>query len=246
MRFHTLILEGKHETENDEIHASVYTKKDYLWRKYIKNQIPLRNRSFYLCRMLEEELKGVSIDGSGKITVCAHQAHYHPGNEKYICDHTFNISIYYLEQEEITALEEADKDTEPRIMWEILRNALLDIAQQNHCVNEVLEKIKRAFAHIADSHFVREERIAKLTKHAKHTGLTAQVYRILSAEVGEEWYVKITDCKGYIYCQSAIGEGTHYVDRLGSRLYARSEWHENTFMIFERFGKAVFSISVPF
>lgn len=45
-------------------------------------------------------------------------------NETYICDQNFHISIYYLAQEEITALEKADKDTEPMVMWEILRNTL--------------------------------------------------------------------------------------------------------------------------
>ena len=63
--------------------------------------------------MIEEELKGVDIDGSGKITICAHQVRPVPGEEKYICDHEFHISVYYLDQEEINAIENADKDTEP-------------------------------------------------------------------------------------------------------------------------------------
>lgn len=36
-----------------------------------------------------------------------------------------------------------------------------------------------------------------------------------------------------------------YADRLGSRLYAKAEWQGGTFVIFERFGKSVFSVSVP-
>ena len=96
-----------------------------------------------------------------------------PGNEKYICYHELNVSIYYLEQEEIIAVEEADKDTEPMRVGKILRNALLDIAQRNQCAEDVVEKIQMAFKHIANSRFVREERIDKLTKRAKNTGLTA-------------------------------------------------------------------------
>lgn len=104
--------------------------------------------------MIEEELKGIDIDGSGKITICAHQLH---------------ISIYYLEQEQTDAIE----------------------------------KIKNAFECIINNHFVREERIAKLTKRSKSTGLTAHVYRVLSEEVGEDWYVKITDRKGmFFFCRS--------------------------------------------
>ena len=245
MKFHMLILEGDRKAEKNKPHLPVYTKKDYLRRKWIENRPPLNNRSFYLCRMIEEELKGVDIDGSGKITICAHRVRHRPGNEKYICDHAFNISIYYLEQKEIIAIEEADKDTEPMIMWNILRNALLDIAQRNHCSKDVMEKIEQAFEYIVNSHFVREERIDKLTKRAKNTGLTAQVYRVLSADAGEEWYVKIADRKGLIHCQSAIGDGIRYVDRLGSRLYAKAEWRGDTFVILERFGKEVFSVSVP-
>ncbi len=248
MKFHTLILEGDYKTEKNKSQFPVYTKEDYLRRKWIQNRLPLHNRSFFLCRMIEEELKGVEIDGSGKITVCAHQVRHLPENEKYICDHTFKISIYYLEQEEITAIDEANKDTEPMIMWEILRNALLDIARRNQCSKEVTEKIEKAFEGIANSHFFREERIDKLTKRNKNTGLTAHVYRVLSAE-GEEWYVKIMDRKGNIHCQSTITEGTQYldrlVDRLGTRLYAKAEWRGDTFAIFERFGKEVFSINVP-
>lgn len=57
-------------------------------------------------RMIEE-FKGVDIDGSGKITICAHHVRLVPGEEKYICDHEFHISVYYLEQEEIDAIENA-------------------------------------------------------------------------------------------------------------------------------------------
>ena len=93
----------------------------------------------------------------------------------------------------------------------------------------------------ADNHFVREERINKLTKRSKTNGLTAHVYRILSAETGEGWHIKIADRKGRVYCQETLDSGTKYVDRLGSRLYAKAEWHGNTFVILERFGREVFA-----
>lgn len=246
MKFHTLVLEGDRKVEEGkkEKHLPMYTKDDYLRRKRMENRPPLHNRSFYLCRMIEEELKGVEIDGGGKITICARQVHSVPGKEKYNGDHYFNVSVYYLEQEEINAIEKADKNTEPIIIWEILRNSLLNIAQRNHCAEDVTKKIEKAFENIINNHFVREERIDKLTKRARNTGLTAYVYRILSDETGEGWYVKIVDRKGNIYCQAAISDDTRYVDRLGSRLYAKAEWHGNTFVILNRFGKDVFSISV--
>lgn len=247
MKFHTLVLEGDKKTEKEkmEAHLPVYTKSAYLHRKRLQTQLPLYNRSFYLCRMFEEELKGTVIDGSGKITVCAYQVHPVPGNEKYIYDKNFHISVYYLEQEDIAALETADDDTEPMVIWEILRNTLLDIAQRSHCHEDVCKKIETAFSHIADSHFVREERIDKLTKRSKTNGLTAHVYRILSTETGEGWHIKIADRKGNVYCQEILDNGTKYVDRLGSQLYAKAEWRGNTFVILDRFGREVFRISVP-
>ena len=93
---------------------------------------------------------------------------------------------------------------------------------------------------------MREERIDKLTKRAKGTGFTAHVFRTLSAETGEGWHLNITDQKGDVRCQETIDGGIRYVDRLGSRLYAKAEWRGNTFVILERFGKEVFSITVPF
>ncbi len=245
MRFHTLVLEGDQnaEKEKKEDHLPVYTKSAYLRRKRIESQPPLHNRSFYLCRMIEEELRGIDIDGSGKITICAHQVRLVPGEEKYICDHKFHISIYYLEQEEINAIEEADKDSEPMVIWGILRNALLDIAQRSRCSKDTAEKIENAFENIVNSRFIREERIDKLTKRAKNTGWTAHVYRVLSAETGEGWHIKITDRKGGLCCQAMVGDNIRYVDRLGSRLYAKAEWRGNTFVILERFGRDVFSIS---
>ncbi len=243
MKFHMIVLEGdrKAEKEKKEKHLPMHTKDDYLHCKQMEKRLPLHNRSFYLCRMIEEELKGVDIDGSGKITICAYQV---PGEEKYICDHYFNISVYYLEQEEINAIEKVDTNNEPMIIWGILRNSLLDIAQRNHCSEDVTKKLERAFENIINNQFVREERISKLTKQAKNIGLTAYVYRILSDETGEGWYVKIADRKGNIYCQEAISDDVRYVDRLGSRLYAKAEWHGNTFVILDRFGKDVFRISV--
>lgn len=246
MRFHTLVLEGDKEAEKEkkEGHLSVYTKSDYLRRKWIESRPPLHNRSFYLCRMIEEELKGVDIDGSGKITVCAHKVSLAPRKEKYICDHQFKVSIYYLEQTEINAIEEADKETEPMVMWRILRNALLDIAQRNQCPTDILQKIEIAFERIINCHFIREDHIDKLTKRAKTTGLAAHIYRVFSAETGESWYIKIADPKGKVLCQETIGSSTGYVDRLGSRLYVKAEWRGDTFVIIERFGKEVFSLSV--
>lgn len=245
MRFHTLVLEGDQnaEKEKKEEHLPVYTKSAYLRRKRIESQPPLHNRSFYLCRMVEEELRGSDIDGSGKITICAHQVRPVPGEEKYICDHNFHISIYYLEQEEINAIEEADKDTEPMVIWGILRNALLDIARRSRCSKDTVEKIENGFENIVNSRFIREERIDKLSKRAMDTGWTAHVYRVLSAETGEGWHIKITDRKGGLCRQAMVGGNIRYVDRLGSRLYAKAEWRGNTFVILERFGKDVFSIS---
>lgn len=245
MKFHKLVLEGDKnaEKEQKESHLPVYTKSDYLRRKRLQSRLPLYNRSFYLCRMIEEELKGTEIDGSGKITICAHQTRYVSGNKKYIHVQDFHVSIYYLKPEEIVAIEEADENIEASVMCEILRNALLDIARRNHRPADITEKIEKAFEHIINSHFVREERIDKLTKRGNHTGLTAYVYRVLSAETGEGWYLKIADRKGSIYCQETIDGDTRYVDRLGSRLYAKAEWRENTFVILERFGKDIFSIT---
>ena len=122
---------------------------------------------------------------------------------------------------------------------------MLDIAQRSHCPEDVCKKIETAFAHIADSRFVREERVDKLTKRSKTNGMTAHVYRILSAGTGEGWYLKIADNKGSICCQEILDSGTKYIDRLGSRLYAKAEWRGNTFVILERFGREVFSIRVP-
>ena len=243
MKLHTLVLEGDHKSEKNKSHFPVYIKKDYLRRKWIERRPSLHSRSFYLCRMIEEELKGTEIDGSGKITICAHQIRYVSGNEKYIHFQDSHVSIYYLEPEEIIAIEEADENIEASVMWEILRNALLDIARRNHRPTDITEKIEKAFEHILNSNFVREERIDKLTRQANHTGLTAHVYRVLSAETGEGWYLKIADRKGNIYCQETIDSETRYVNRLGSHLYAKAEWRESTFVILERFGKDVFSIN---
>lgn len=244
MKFHMLVLEGDKKAEKDKPHLPSHTKNDYLRRKWIESRPTLRNRSFYLCRMIEEALKGIEIDGSRKITICAHQSRMIPGEEKYICDRCFHISAYYLEQTEIDRIDGSDKETEPMVMLEILRNALLDIAQRNHCSVDITEKIKQSFEWIVNHKFTREDHIGKLTKRSKDTGLTAHIYRVLSAEIGEGWYVKVTDKKGNIICKHTIGNKTGYVDRLNSFLYAKAEWRGNTFVIFERFGKEVFSINV--
>ncbi len=245
MRLHTLVLEGDKKAEKDKSRSPVYTKNDYLRRKWIESRPPLRNRSFYLCRMIEETLKGVEIDGSEKITICAHRVRVIPGEEKYICDRYFHISIYYLEQTEIDLIDAANKDNEPIVILGILKNALLDIAQRSKCSEEVTKKIEQTFDWISSNHFTCEELIGRLTKRSRDTGLTACVYRVLSAEVGEGWYIKIIDKTGATICKKTIGDAIGYVDRLGSHLYAKAEWRGETFVILERFGKEVFSISVP-
>lgn len=247
MKFNMLVLEGDQEAEKiaKEAHPPARSKDEYLRRKRREGLLSLFNRSFYLCRMIEEELKGIELDGSGKITICAHNVRAYSREERYICDSHFHVSIYYLEQAQIDALDKAvDDGTESIVIAEILRDSLLDIARRNNCPVDVIRRIENAFDHITDSHFVREERIARLSKRSGNTGLAAQVYRVLSEETGEGWYLKITDRKGNILRQEIIGENTRYVNRLGSRLYAKAEWRGDTFVIMERFGKVIFSISV--
>lgn len=74
MKLHMLVLEGDKEAEKiaKEAHLPINTKSDYLRRKRRESLLPLSSRSFFLCRMIEEELGGIDIDGSGKITICAH------------------------------------------------------------------------------------------------------------------------------------------------------------------------------
>lgn len=243
MKFHTLVLEGDYKAEKDRHHPPAYTKEDYLRRKWIESRPPLHNRSFYLCRMVEEELKGIDIDGSGKITICAHQIRSVPGGEKYICNRDFKVSMYYLDQVEIDTIADADEDAEPMVLWGILRNAMLDIAKRNYCSEDVIGKIEGAFDHIVSRRFVREDRIGKLTKRDGDTGMTAYVERVLSAETGEGWRIRIADRKGVTCRQETMDGGTRYVDRLGSQLYAKAEWCGDMFVIYERFGKEVFHIS---
>lgn len=244
MKLHMLVLEDAKQV--NEEHTPVYTKSEYLRHKRRKNLPPLFNRNFYLCRMIEEELKGIDIDGSGRITICAYQDHrYSPGQEKYICDHYFHISIYYLEQEQIDAIEKAiDEGTESIVIAGILRDALLDIAHRSNCSADVVKRIETAFECIINSHFVREDRIAKLTKRSQSTGLTAQVYRVLSEETGEGWHIKITDRKGNVLRRETIDDRPCYVNKLGSRLYDKAEWRGDTFVIIEQFGKVVYSIDM--
>lgn len=247
MKFNVLVLEGDKGAEKiaKEAHTPVSSKSEYLRRKRRKSLLPLFNRSFYLCRMIEEELKGIDLDGSGKITICAHDVRAYPGKEKYIRDPRFHISIYYLEQEQIDALDKAvDEGTESAVIAGVLRDSLLDIARRNNCSEDVIRRIESAFEHMIDCRFVREERIAKLTKRSANTGLTACVYRVLSEETGEGWYIKIADRKGNVLRQETIDGGARYVNRLGSCLYAKAEWQGDAFVIMERFGKVVFSINV--
>lgn len=56
-----------------------------------------------------------------------------------------------------------DAGTESAVIAEVLRDSLLDIAQRNNRSEDVIRRIEDAFEQIADSHFVREERIAKLS-----------------------------------------------------------------------------------
>lgn len=247
MKLRTLVLEGDKEAEKKAKNdlPPVRTKSEYLLRKRRQSLPPLHNRSFYLCRMVVEELKGAAIDGSGKITICAHNDRAGTGAEKYICDRNFHVSIYYLEPKQIDAIQRAaDEDAEGSVLPGILRDALLDIAQRSGVSEDMVKRIQAAFDHMAGSRHIREERIAKLSKRSKDTGLTARVCRVLSQETGEGWYIEILDEKGALLRRETVGSRPGYVDRLGSGLYAKAEWRGNDFVILERFGKVVCRVSL--
>lgn len=65
----------------------IYTKNDFLIENGLKTDRPC--------------IIGVFI--------CAHQIRLVPWKGKNICNHNFNISVYYLQEEEINAIEKAGK-----------------------------------------------------------------------------------------------------------------------------------------
>lgn len=248
MKLHTLVLEDGEDGANagaNQIQEPVRTRADYLRRKQLESRPSLRCRSFGLCRMIEEALRGTDLDGSGKLTVYAGQDRLFPGKGGYIRDAGFQISVYYLDPEEIRALAEADPAAEPQVIWGILRRVLLEIARRNGRPREILDRVEAAFDRIAAGGFTREDRVARLTKRSADGGMTAHVYRLLSAGSGEGWRMDVTDRRGRVLCQAVMDRDTRYVNRLASRLYDRAEWQGSAFVILERFGREVFRIDVP-
>ena len=222
MRFSTLVLEGDTKEEKK-------LGKEYLYCKY-----------FHITRMLSELLKGIDLDGSGKLTVVAKPA---SNGEKYIQSKLFNASIYYLGADEIDLIANITKCTEDITVLQILINVLLDIAKKNNCDEFVKKKIKDAADFITENEYVISEKINKLSKKSKCYGVSANVYRTFSKEVGEGWSTRLVDLVGNeIYTENMVNSPS-YVDRLNN-YFSKAIWADKKFIVFDRFGKEVYTLDI--
>lgn len=221
MKFSTLVLEGDRKAEKK-------SGGKYLYCQY-----------FHITRMLSELLKGINLDGSGKLTVIAVPA---PNEKKYIQSKSFNVSMYYLEENEIDLIRD-ERKIEDTMVLQILVNALLDIAEKNNCDEFVIEKIKDAATLIRKNNFVYSEKINRLSKKSKCHGVSANVYRTFSKEVGEGWNIRLIDSVGNtIYVGNMINTPS-YVDRLNN-YYSKATWVDRRFVVFDRFGKEVYDLDI--
>lgn len=218
MKFSTLVFEGE-KTEKQLGSKCLYCQY------------------FHITRMLSELLKGINLDGSVKLTVIATPA----PKEKYIQNKFFNVSMYYLDENDISLIKA--KKTDDSIVLQILVNALLDIAKTNNCDEFIIKKINDAATLIKTNNFVYSEKIHRLSKKTKRYHISANIYRTFSKQVGEGWDIRLMDLAGNtIYAGNMINTPS-YVDRLYN-YYSQSTWIDTKFVVFDRFGKEVYALDI--
>lgn len=221
MKFSTLVLQGDKEKER--------LKKEFLYSKY-----------FHITRMLSELLKGIELDGSGKVGVVAKPS---PNGEKYDRCEFFKVSIYYLEEDEIDLIKNAAKGNEDSTVLQILTNALLDIAEKNNCDESVRKKIQDASDFIVENKYVISEKIKKFSKRSATYSVSANVYRTFSKELGEGWSIRLLDsARNEIYAESMV-EIPSFIDSINNH-FAKAAWEDKKYVVVDRFGRESYSLDI--
>lgn len=210
--------------------------------KYEKaNQaFPIRWKSHHVTELFVELFPEIELDGNRQLTILATR-NRRENAKKYNNYKAFNVSSYYLEEEQIKALEALNPEDENFIL-DIIEEVLVDITNILGGDEEKRSAIKDTTKQVREMEFSLKKKVKTLSKKSKVGKYKADVFRCLNKTFGEAWCVEL---ENGISGQTRVEWLTGKPDYLDRRDYLKkSKWEENKFIITNRLGIEVFSIEV--
>ncbi|WP_058486941.1 hypothetical protein, partial [Defluviitalea phaphyphila] len=206
------------------------------WHEYEKanNLFPIRWKSHHITELFLELCPRMELDGSTNLNIF-HPKEKRKHEKKYVRDDYFNITTYYLEEEQMKALELLTLEEAEEYIVELLEEVLIDIVNRYDKNEEKIRIIKDTIKKMREKNFSLEKKIKKLTKVTKDRKYKAEVFRCLNKKVGEAWYVKISSSgKNKISKIKWITDKPDYLNR--TRQFHKSRWEGTKFIISDDIG----------
>jgi len=193
---------------------------------------PLFWKFHHITELFIEFLPKIDIDGSSKIVIYADKNQQ--DTSKYICDKYFGVSIYYLEENQIEELKNEQTD---ECMTRLVEESLIDIAKRNDVEDSIIYVIEETADKIRNLQYSTRKRITKLSKKSPCGSFRVDVYRCLSRELGESWFVEIEDKNKRLLRKQWITEVPGHLDRLD--FFKKSIWEDGKFVLKDNLDKTV-------
>ncbi|WP_058487059.1 hypothetical protein, partial [Defluviitalea phaphyphila] len=214
------------------------------WHEYEKanNLFPIRWKAHHITELFLELCPRMELDGSTNLNI-SHPKKKRNHEKKYVRDDYFNVTTYYLEEEQMKALELLTLEEAEEYIVELLEEVLIDIVNRYDKNEEKIRIIKDTIKKMREKNFSLEKKIKKLTKVTKDRKYKAEVFRCLNKKVGEAWYVKISSLgKNKISKIKWITDKPCYLNRTGK--FRKSKWEGTKFIITNRLGEEVIGIDI--
>lgn len=196
--------------------------------------IRIRQLSHHITQIFMSLLPKIKINGSSKIVVSLG-----PRGDEDLFDNVLGVTNIFVENFDFDKFLSMDRVNQEKILLEELRQALIAIATKKEKNPTTVDIINSTAEAVLQCHFEQETPIKKLSKSSQDKKRKFNVYRTLSAAVGEGWYCKEDSTqKEKIW----MHELPSFIDRRD--LFKTAEINENGYHIKNRLGKIIFE--VPF
>lgn len=223
MKLKKIILEGD----------SKYEKANRLF--------PIRWKSHHVTELFMELFPEIELDGNKQLTIFATR-NRRENAKKYNNYKAFNVSSYYLEEEQIKILETLNPEDAENFILSIIEEVLVDITNIIGEDEEKRNAIQDTTKQVREMEFSLKKKVKTLSKKSKVGKYKADVFRCLNKVSGEVWCVEI---ENGISGQTRVEWLTSKPDYLDLRdHFKKSKWEENRFIITDKLGVEVFSIEV--
>lgn len=199
--------------------------------------VHIRQMAHHITQIFMVLLPKVDINGSSKIVI-----ELGPRGDEDLFDNVLGVTNIFVEDFDFAGLLSLNRTDQDIKLLEELRRSLITIATRHGENKNVVEIINSTADAVLHSDFKLTTPIKNLSKTNSSKKQRINVFRLLSAEVGESWHCEVTSQQNNTKNEIHMNEVPSFIDR--SDLFKSAEINEDTYRVKNRLGKVVFEMQL--